>query len=158
MDEFGQVIAEALKQSERDPRGAVARLIRSAALRETEAETLRQVAKRVQLRDPEGTGGDLPMERAEVPTSKQATPQGIDAVRRVMREGGVWSPKEMLAELTRRGWEPKQAQHPLPTVEAAINRLFRVKGEIERVGRGEYTYKGFPGTPSLEMFTGRAEP
>lgn len=155
----GQVI-QALQESQNDPVAAVNRLESKAEGKEAEAELLRSIARTIRMLEVRQTS---PVGQRVVfapspatspdPSSEDAVPKGIDAVRRVMREGGVWTAKSMLAELTKRGWEPKTAKHPLPTVEAAINRLFRVKDEIERVGRGEYSYKGFPASPTLETMT-----
>lgn len=77
-------------------------------------------------------------------------PVGIEAARRVMREGGVWTVASLLNELQKRGWDSKDAEHPLKATEAAISRLHNVKKEIERVGRGKYRYKQAPGSVSLD--------
>jgi hypothetical protein len=156
-------IIKTLKASKNDPAAAIKKVEQEADDREREAAALRGLAKTIRLLPDVDLPEPEPATPEPAPASppdngRDAVPQGIDAVRRVMREGGVWNAKDMLAELTRRGWEPKGAKHPVPTVEAAMNRLFRVKGEIERVGRGEYTYKGFPGTPTLETLSGGAEP
>lgn len=157
-------IIKTLKATKNDPVAAIKRLEREADDREREAEALRGLVNTIRLL-PEAADFSASSERATPPPvepvrngSAEPVPKGIDAVRRVMRAGGVYTAKDMLAELTKRGWEPKEAKHPLPTVEAAMNRLYRVKGELERVGRGEYTYKGFPASPSLEDLAGRAEP
>lgn len=140
-------VIEALQESQNDPAAALRKLAAEADEREAEADALRQVAGAIRL---------LTLDGAETPSTPAATstaagtPKGMEAVRRVMREGGVYTGRSMLEELTKRGWDPKEAKHPLATVEAAMDRLFRVKKEIERVGRGEYTYKGFPASPSLE--------
>lgn len=81
-------------------------------------------------------------------SSTPEVPQGAEAVRQVMRGGGIWTARELLAELERRGWEPRNAKRPLAATEAAIGRLFRTKKELDRVGRGEYAYKGWPGLPT----------
>ena len=65
-----------------------------------------------------------------------------------MMEGGVWRAADMLEELKKRGWESEHSQNPVRAVEAAMNRLWKVKGEIERVGRGQYVYKSLPASPS----------
>jgi hypothetical protein len=167
-----QRIIKALKEGEKDPRKAVKKLELEADEAEREAEALRGIANTIRLVPADGIEISTPLAPGEAEGAGQSSqlpgedrrrdsvPGGIDAVRRVMREGGVWTAKAMLAELTKRGWEPKEAKHPLPTVEAAMNRLYRVKNEIERVGRGEYTYKGFPGSPTLETLQSgrRAEP
>jgi hypothetical protein len=69
-------------------------------------------------------------------------PEGMEAVRRIMKDGGVWSAGEILAEMQKRGWESKESKNPIRPTEAAINRLWKVKKEIERVGRGQYRYIG----------------
>ena len=135
-------VIQALQESENDPEAAVRSLNAEANEREAEAEALRQVANTIRLLTVDGGDGRDAIDEP---------PKGMEAVRRVMREGGVYTGRSMLEELTKRGWEPKDAKHPLATVEAAMDRLFRVKKEIERVGRGEYTMKGHPASPSLEM-------
>lgn len=141
-----RVIA-ALQQSENDPAAAIGKLEAEAVEREGEAEALRQVAGAVKLLTGLESNGAQPA----IPAVNEV-PQGIEAVRRVMLEGGVWTAQGLLEELIRRGWEPKGAgaQHPLQTIHASIDRLYRVKGEIDRVERGTYTRKGFPASPSLE--------
>ncbi len=138
-------VIQALQESENDPRTAVRSLNAEAMEREAEAEALRQVANTIELLTIDGGSGAI--------SSSDEPPKGMEAVRRVMREGGIYTGRSMLEELKRRGWDPKEAKHPLATVEAAMDRLYRVKKEIERVGRGEYTMKGFPGTPSLERLS-----
>jgi hypothetical protein len=155
-------VIQALQESQNNPVAAVRRLESKAEGKEAEAELLRSIARTIRMlevRQTPSEGHRVISSHATlpVPSNEDAVPKGIDAVRRVMREGGVWTAKTMLAELTKRGWEPKTAKHPLPTVEAAINRLFRVKDEIERVGRGEYSYKGFPASPSMETLTESGE-
>jgi hypothetical protein len=139
-----RVIA-ALQQSENDPAAAIGNLEAEAEEREGEAEALRQVAGAVKLL----TGFESNGAHAAPPAAGDV-PQGIEAVRRVMTEGGVWTAQSLLEELIRRGWEPKNAQHPLQTIHAAIDRLYRVKEEIDRVERGTYTRKGHPASPSFE--------
>jgi hypothetical protein len=156
-------VIKALQESENDPEAAIRSLTGEADEREAEAEALRHAASAVRLLTmPDGNGASAP----KPPTSLKATPsesvaseppKGMDAVRRVMREGGVYTGRTMLDELTKRGWDPKDAKHPLATVEAAMDRLFRVKEEIERVGRGEYTYKGHPASPDFDTLMGSAE-
>ncbi len=143
-------VIQALQESENNPDAAVRSLSAEANEREAEAEALRQVANTIRLLTVEDDG-DGGRDATDEP------PRGMEAVRRVMREGGVYTGRSMLDELTKRGWEPKDAKHPLATVEAAMDRLFRVKEEIERVGRGEYTYKGFPASPTLETLSGIAQ-
>lgn len=173
----------ALAESADNPQAVIDNFEQEAKLREfkanrelAEARAFRQMIAAIQA-----LRGDAPDQEPETPSEREPgtistndtappgqeigrtfstpdRPAGIDAIRRVMREGGVWNAKALLAELERRGWEPKNAKHPRAATEAALNRLWKVKGEVERVGRGQYTYKGFPGTPTLEAFTGRAEP
>jgi len=68
-------------------------------------------------------------------------------VRRIMNDGGVWTARQLLDEMRKRGWESKESKNPIRPTEAAINRLWKVKKEIERVGRGQYRYIG-PGAPA----------
>lgn len=136
-------VIRALQESENDPNAAIASLEQEAVEHEGEAKALRQAAVAIKLL----TG------QSPVQPPAEETPSGMEAIRRVMQEGGVWTARAMLEELMRRGWEPKRAKHPLPTVEAAMDRLFRVKREIKRVGRGEYAYKRLPASPSLEVLS-----
>jgi hypothetical protein len=152
-------VIKALEESQNDPNEAVRGLTAEAEEREGEAEALRQVASAIRLLTGDGptaaSNGAASANSPRADTSGEP-PKGMEAVRRVMREGGVWTGRTMLEELTKRGWEPKDAKHPQATVEAAMDRLFRVKKETERVGRGEYAYKGFPASPSLETLTGES--
>lgn len=158
-------VIKALQESQNDPDAAIRSLTGEADEREAEAEALRHAASAVRLLTmPDANGSAAPAATpltvtppAAEPASSEP-PKGMEAVRRVMREGGVYSGRSMLDELTKRGWEPKEAKHPLATVEAAMDRLFRVKKEIDRVGRGEYTYKGHPASPDLTTLMGSAEP
>lgn len=68
-------------------------------------------------------------------------PQGVEAIRLVMREGGVWTPRTMCEELKRRDWELRSAD-PLRATGAAMSRMYRQRQGIERVGRGLYRYVG----------------
>jgi hypothetical protein len=92
---------------------------------------------------PDTPDGALP--RVDADNTPQYRPApgalGMDAVRRVMRTGGVWSAPEIHKELERRGWVSRAAKHPLRATEAAINRLYRDKKEIEKVERGRYRWK-----------------
>lgn len=145
-------VIKALEESQNDPDKAVRSLSVEAEEREGEAEALRQVASAIRLLTGNGqaaaSNGAASLSAPQPDSGKP--PKGMEAVRRVMRGGGVYTGRSMLDELTKRGWEPKEAKHPLATVEAAMDRLFRVKKEIDRVGRGEYTMKGHPASPSLE--------
>lgn len=156
-------VIKALEDSQNDPDAAIQSLTGEAEEREGEAEALRQVANAIRLLTGDGSAVAVhqairqePAAAGDPATADQAPDQplkGMQAVRQVMRAGGVWTGRAMLEELTKRGWEPKDAKHPLATVEAAMDRLFRVKKEIDRVGRGEYTYKGFPASPTLESLS-----
>lgn len=73
-----------------------------------------------------------------------ASPRGTEAVRRVMKEGGVWTAKRLHAELERRGWVNPGTQHPAKATETALGRLHGKYGEVERVERGQYRYKRPP--------------
>jgi hypothetical protein len=144
-------VIKALEESQNDPDAAIRKLAIEAEEREAEAEALRGVAGAIRLIT-EGVAS-TPVAApppAAPPDPAPDIPAGMEAVRRVMKSGGVWTARTMLEELQRRGWDPKKAKHPQATVEAAMDRLFRVKEETERIGRGEYVYKGFPASPSLE--------
>jgi hypothetical protein len=159
-------VIKALQESENDPDAAIRSLTGEADEREAEAEALRHAASAVRLLTmPDGNGASptktptpLTVTSAEAEPASTDTPKGMDAVRRIMREGGVYNGRSLLDEMTRRGWEPKDVKHPLATVEAAMDRLFRVKEELVRVNRGEYTYKGHPASPDLDTLMGSAEP
>jgi hypothetical protein len=69
-------------------------------------------------------------------------PQGAEAIRLVMKDGGVWTSRMMLEELRRRDWESPCSTDPLRATSAAMTRLCREKHELERVGRGHYRYIG----------------
>jgi hypothetical protein len=135
-------VIKALQESEDDPASAIKGIEVEAEKHEAEAKALRQAVVAIQL-----LTGQM---RLGPSSPSDETPSGMEAIRRVMREGGVWTARMMFEELKKRGWEPKKAKHPQATVEAAMDRLYRVKKEIDRVGRGEYTMKGFPASPSLE--------
>jgi hypothetical protein len=156
-------VIKALEESQNDPDAAIRKLRAESEEREAEAEALRGVAQAIRLitegveNAPQNAGRRRELADANAgPDDESGPPQGMDAVRRVMKEGGVWTGRAMLDELTKRGWEPKKAKHPLATVEAAMDRLYRVKKEIERPRRGEYVYKGFPASPNLETLTGES--
>lgn len=83
--------------------------------------------------------------------------RGMAAVREVMRTGGVWTAGQVHDELQRRGWVSPEAQHPMRATEAAINRLWRKNGEVERVGRGQYRYTLAP-TDQASLANGSEEP
>jgi len=153
-------VIKALKESEDDPEAAVRSLNSEANEREAEAEALRQVAGAIRLLTLNGVEASPTPLKPSTPAADSTSepPKGMEAVRRVMREGGVYTGRAMLEALTKRGWEPKEAKHPLATVEAAMDRLFRVKKEIDRVGRGEYTYKGLPASQDFGTLMARAEP
>ena len=148
-------VIEALQESQNDPDAATRKLAAEADEREAEAEALRGVAQAIKLLTGGGASASAQAAGSSASSGGMSTetnevPAGMEAVRRVMKSGGVWTGRAMLDELVKRGWEPKKAKHPLATVEAAMDRLFRVKEETERVGRGEYAYKGHPASPSLE--------
>jgi len=155
-------VIKALEESQNDPDAAIRKLAAEAEEREAEAEALRGVAGAIRLLTDGAANAAEARRTGAAPPARDALngsaepPTGMEAVRRVMKEGGVWTGRAMLDELSRRGWEPKNAKHPLATVEAAMDRLFRVKKETERVGRGEYAYKGFPASPNLETLTGES--
>jgi len=125
-------VIKALQESENDPDAAIRSLTGEADEREAEAEALRHAASAVRLLTmPDSNGSAAPKAQTPLkvtpPPAEPASsepPKGMEAVRRVMREGGVYTGRSMLDELTKRGWEPKEAKHPLATVEAAMDRLF----------------------------------
>lgn len=161
-----QDVIVALQESQNDPDAATRQLRRDADQREAEAEGLRRLADAIDLlrsdrataavvvtTDPD-TDHVPPGHEIGRTLSTPERPAGIEAIRRVMREGGVWTAKELLEELTRRGWEPENAKHPQAATEAALNRLWKVKGELDRVARGQYRYKGLPASPASAMDLG----
>lgn len=85
-------------------------------------------------------------------------PRGVDAVRAVMREGGVWDTGQVLNALSKRGWIDNDVMHPRKAVETAVNRLYSKYGEVDRVGRGRYRYKTAPTDQTLLNGSGSAEP
>lgn len=74
------------------------------------------------------------------PTPPSGVPEGMEAVRRIMREGGTWTVASIFEEMKKREWESKESKEPIRAAEAALNRLWKVKKEVERVGRGQYRY------------------
>lgn len=80
------------------------------------------------------------------PQSSEIRPEGMEAIRQIMKPGGVWTGGQLLDEMKRRGWESKESKNPIRPTEAALNRLWKVKKEVERVGRGRYRYIGVPDT------------
>jgi hypothetical protein len=101
---------------------------------------------------------------AEAETLRNDFPRGTEAVRVIMRQGGVWGPNELLAEMEQRGWIDPDVMHPRKAVETAIARLYSKYREIERVGRGRYRYKvmkpqkgGITRDPSLPLTPSRSE-
>jgi hypothetical protein len=134
------------------------RLVRQAQLRRAfaarllkEAEALDNIVAGIEvLQGPGDTGSNGAPSEGEhstaptgaVPT--QAPAPGTEAVRAVMREGGVWNSSELHRELERRGWVAEGVQHPRKATETALNRLYQKYLEVERVGRGRYRYKRTP--------------
>lgn len=119
---------------------------RLAAELTREADSLDKVIEGVRAL---GWDGDDPEAKAaETATSQDGNadpgaPRGMEAVRRIMREGGVWGGRDILDELVRRGWASPNAKFPIRATEAAINRLWKL-GELEKVSRGRYRYKLAP--------------
>jgi hypothetical protein len=74
------------------------------------------------------------------PTPPSGVPEGMDAVRLIMAEGGTWTVASLFEEMQKRGWDSKESKEPSRAAEAALNRLWKVKKEVERVGRGQYRY------------------
>ncbi len=99
---------------------------------------------------------------AAIDTSKPAepadVPRGVEAVRAVMLDGGVWTVDQVYKTIMRRDWIDESVMHPRKAVETAVNRLYSKYGEVERVGRGRYRYKTAPTDPTLLNGSGSAEP
>jgi hypothetical protein len=156
-------VLDQLLQSGDDPRAVAARFSREADQREREADALRSLALAIRELAPAPipteespeippTGG-LPDSRIWIPRKSSL----VDTIRAVMRTGGVWTPKDLLGELEKRDATPR-SKTPIRSVEAAVNRLWREQGEIERVGRGEYVWaEGPPASPSLEDLSAHAD-
>jgi len=148
----------------------------------TEAKALEQIISAVgALSDPDGAV-DNPPEAALSPETALATegspratlaravsstasahgteegPRGTEAVRAVMREGGVWTTERVFEEVRKRGWIDSNVMHPRKAIETALNRLHGKYREIERVGRGRYRYKTAPTDQTLLNGSGSAEP
>ncbi|HET9197624.1 MAG TPA: hypothetical protein VFN92_05130 [Solirubrobacterales bacterium] len=138
---------EALRKNPESPEAAIADVEGQALSREREASKLNAQAKA--LRDIANgirtLSGQPPISTAKANGPDLSRPEGMEAVRRIMKEeGGVWNARQLLAEMKKRGWESKESDNPIRPTEAAISRLWRVKKEIERVGRGQYRYIGAP--------------
>jgi hypothetical protein len=137
---------EALRANPESPEAAIADVETQALGREREASKLNAQAKA--LRDIANGIRTLSGQPPVSPTPANGpdlSPEGLVAVRRIMKEeGGVWNARQLLAEMKKRGWESKESENPIRPTEAAISRLWRVKKEIERVGRGQYRYIGAP--------------
>jgi hypothetical protein len=134
---------EALRDNPESPESAIADVETQALAREREASKLAAQAKA--LRDIANgirTLSGQPVSTSPASNGVELRPEGMEAVRRIMKEGGVWNAKQLLAEMEKRGWESKGSENPIRPTEAAISRLWRVKKEIERVGRGQYRYVG----------------
>ncbi len=111
-----------------------------------EALALREIANGMRTllgEAPQGNSGEEGA-TATPPRSSGMRPEGMEAVRRIMSDGGIWTAAQLLAEMKKRGWESRGSKNPIRPTEAAINRLWKVKMEIERVGRGQYRYIGLP--------------
>lgn len=148
-------VQELMREYPDDPNKIIARCEREAEDRERRAKALQgeAIAFR-QMIDAVGSLSGVrvaptPQPAAVAPTggrtfSTPEKPAGTEAVRRILREGGIWTIKGLLEELKHRDWDSKTAQNPLKATEAAVSRLVTVKKEVERVGRGEYRYIGPP--------------
>jgi hypothetical protein len=111
----------------------------------------------------EGVEKSPPAAGAAPSEARDLRPEGMEAVRRIMKQGGVWTAGGLLAEMKKRGWESKGSKNPIRPTEAAINRLWKVKKEIQRVGRGQYRYVGTTQnsggrTPELGVLNGGPSP
>lgn len=166
-------VQELMREYPDDPNQIIARCEREAEDRERRADALRGEALAFrQMIDAVGALSGVrapspaPVPAGPVPNgsggrtfSTPQRPAGTEAVRRIMRDGGVWTIKAILEELKHRDWDSKTAQDPLKATEAAVSRLVTVKKEVERVGRGEYRYIGVPGSPpSTEDLPSHAAP
>lgn len=150
-----QTLTEALKALQRNPgnpEAVIASFEAKAAEREREIDklmaemgALRQIVNGMRtLLGEQAAPERSPEPTSAAPESNGIRPEGMEAVRRIMKDGGVWTGKQILEEMKRRGWESRESQNPIRPTEAAINRLWKVKGELERVGRGQYRYVGPP--------------
>lgn len=136
---------EALGENPESPEAAIADVEAQALDREraasklsAEAKALRDIANGIRT-----LSGQPPVSAMPANGPDDRRPEGMEAVRRIMKEeGGVWNARQLLAEMKKRGWESKDSDNPIRPTEAAISRLWRVKKEIERVGRGQYRYIG----------------
>jgi len=157
---------EAIRANSENPRAAIADFEAKAERLQAEANALRQIANGMR-----GLLGEPPAEvssagaQASGPPVDRTRPEGMEAIRRIMKDGGVWTSRQLLDEMKKRGWESKGSPNPIRPTEAAINRLWKVKREIERVGRGEYRYIGTgaqtqtsPPPPEFALLTAGTEP
>lgn len=160
-----QTLTEALKALQSNPENPeavlsdfetqIARREQKISKLRAEATALREIVNGMRglLGQPAMPGGATAATASSQPSRPAAPdlrPEGMEAVRRIMKEGGVWTATQVLEEMKRRGWESKTSEDPIRPAEAAINRLWKVKREVERVGRGQYQYVGVnpPQTPS----------
>jgi hypothetical protein len=148
---------KALRSNPDDPEAVIAGFEAQASKREqrveklqTEASALRGIADHMRSLLGEAGSTEKPPEETSAPVpppeSNGIRPEGMEAIRQIMKAGGVWTGGQLLDEMKRRGWESKESKNPIRPTEAALNRLWKVKKEVERVGRGQYRYIGPPGT------------
>lgn len=153
-----------------DPLAAAARFTREADQREREADALRNLSVAIQELVPAKSTGQQPVATDEgkegstanggPPSAVVQQPRGavIDTIRAIMRAGGTWTPKALLAEMEKRNVVPN-SKTPIRSVESAVNRLWRGQNAIKRVGTAQYVWaEGHPASPSLETLGEYADP
>jgi hypothetical protein len=142
----------ALRSNPSDPEAVIADFEARADSLDAEAKALRQIASGMRTLAGKPPKADAqPTQYTPLvagPPQAPMRPEGMEAVRRIMKDGGVWSARSVLVELKKHGWESKSSSDPIRPTEAAMNRMWKVKKEIERVGRGEYRYIGSPASPT----------
>jgi hypothetical protein len=169
-----RTLVEALRSNPENPEAVIADFELKAEEREkkagklqAEASALKGIAENMRALvsgnpapEPKGSTEEEPTP-APTPDSNGVRPEGMEAIRRIMKSGGVWTGGQLLEEMKRRGWESKESKNPIRPAEAALNRLWKVKKEVERVGRGQYRYIGAPdtregSTDNLALLNGEA--
>lgn len=117
---------------------------------ELESVTQRRDAWKQILQGAEGLAG-APMKLPDT-TMRQSdnggngghskAPRGAEAIRRILLETRrPWRVQALMGELEQRGWIDPDVQQPDRAVHAAIQRLVKKYGEVERVGHATYQYR-----------------
>lgn len=147
-----------------DPQAVAVRLSQEADQRAREAEGLRAFSTAIRAFFPEDVAQEAPTSSGSGQDSNDTgqdvdsgslpdqQPRGavIDTIRAIMRAGGTWTPKALLAEMESRNVVPN-SKTPIRSVESAVNRLWREQNAIKRVGKAQYVWaEDAPGSPSLE--------